>query len=120
MVVGGNVAGVSAEIKCPNCDETEELLGTPITDADDVPTGIEIRCERCETTWTRDDELRCPRCNGTDHYPAPVAVLEKSRGTQLSIVSTRSVMLCWACDRDLIDGQRQSGTALMPDELPTS
>ncbi len=52
-------------------------------------------------------------------YAAPVAVIEKSRGTQLSIVSTTSEYFCWACDRDLIDEQRRSGTALMPDQLPT-
>jgi len=52
-------------------------------------------------------------------YAAPVAVIEKSRGSQLSIVSTTSQHFCWACDRDLIDEQRRSGTALMPDQLPT-
>ena len=52
-------------------------------------------------------------------YLAPVAIIEKSRGSQLSILGTRTTPLCWECDRDLIDAQRQSGTALMPDELPT-
>jgi hypothetical protein len=37
----------------------------------------------------------------------------------LSIVSTTTEYLCWSCDRDLIDDQRRSGTALMPDQLPT-
>ncbi len=111
---------MSIDIVCPGCGETEELLGSPITDPDGVPTGISVTCEQCETTWTRSDQVVCPRCGGTDHYMAPVAVIEKSRGTQLSIVSTTSEPLCWACDRDLIDAQRQSGTALMPDELPTT
>lgn len=101
------------EIACPACAETERLAG----ERDDQL--IKITCQACDTVWHRDPRRRCPRCDSGDLYPAPVAVIEKSRGTQLSIVSTRSEYLCWTCDRDLIDAQRQSGTALMPDQLPT-
>lgn len=101
------------EIRCPNCGEAEDLSG------ERQDALITITCGRCETLWQRDPQRRCPRCGVGDLYAAPVAVIEKSRGTQLSIVSTRSEYLCWACDRDLIDAQRQSGTALMPDQLPT-
>lgn len=107
------------DLHCPACGEDTELRGSPITDDDGVPTGIRVTCEPCGTEWDRDQSRRCPRCEGTDCYGAPVAVIEKSRGTQLSIVSTRREWLCWTCDRDLIDQQRRSGTALMPDELPT-
>lgn len=106
------------EIACPNCGETEALRGErPDPEADSQL--IAIRCESCDTSWDRDPANRCPRCGSTDLYAAPVAVIEKARGTQLSIVSTRSQFLCWGCDRDLIDDQRRSGTALMPDQLPT-
>lgn len=101
------------EIACPSCGEAENLAG----ERDEQL--IKITCQSCQTTWHRDPQRRCPRCESGDLYAAPVAVIEKSRGTQLSIVSTRSEYLCWSCDRDLIDAQRQSGTALMPDQLPT-
>lgn len=101
------------EIACPSCGEDERLDGSPDGDL------ILITCEACAATWHRDPERRCPRCRAGNLFPAPVAVIEKSRGTQLSIVSTSTEYLCWHCDRDLIDAQRRSGTALMPDELPT-
>jgi DNA-directed RNA polymerase subunit RPC12/RpoP len=101
------------EIACPTCGETDDLDGER---EDEL---IHITCGSCATSWHRDPRRRCPRCGAGDLYAAPVAVIEKSRGTQLSIVSTRSEYLCWTCDRDLIDAQRRSGTALMPDQLPT-
>lgn len=107
------VAASADEISCPQCSETDDLSGRR---TDDV---ITITCGRCDTVWSRDPRNRCPRCQSTDMYAAPVAVIEKSRGSQLSIVSTTSEYLCWTCDRDLIDEQRRSGTALMPDRLPT-
>lgn len=101
------------EIACPACGEVDDLRGEPIDGL------IRIACGPCGTVWDRDPTRRCPRCGSADLYEAPVAVIEKSRGTQLSIVSTRAEYLCWHCDRDLIDAQRRSGTALMPDQLPT-
>ncbi len=103
----------SDDIVCPQCGEAEDLAGERHDQL------IRISCGSCDTVWDRDPERRCPRCQAGDLYAAPVAVIEKSRGSQLSIVSTRSEYLCWSCDRDLIDAQRQSGTALMPDQLPT-
>ncbi len=105
---------VSADdIACPNCGEIDDLVGERDGDL------IHITCGSCDTGWDRDPRASCPRCGSTDIYAAPVAVIEKSRGTQLSIVSTTAENLCWHCDRDLIDQQRRSGTALMPDQLPT-
>ncbi|MEM7275485.1 MAG: hypothetical protein AAF547_20585 [Actinomycetota bacterium] len=105
--------GPADRIACPTCGEEDDLAGERDGDL------IQITCLRCDAVWHRDPQRRCPRCGAGDLYAAPVAVIEKSRGTQLSIVSTRSEYLCWVCDRDLIDAQRQSGTALMPDQLPT-
>ncbi len=101
------------EIACPACGEAEELRGE--TGDDGV---ITITCESCEATFRR-SERRCERCGSDDLYDAPVAVVEKSRGSQLSIVSTVTREFCWICDRDLIDAQRRSRRPLMPDELPT-
>ena len=107
---------MSDEIACPSCGEADDLSGRPA----ERDGAIDITCGACATEWSRDTARRCPRCGSTDVYAAPVAVVEKSRGTQLSILSTRSEWLCWTCDRDVIDAQRRSGTALMPDELPTT
>lgn len=104
------------EIACPSCGEAENLVGRR---DDPAATIIHITCGACANAWDRDTAKRCPRCGSSDLYGAPVAVIEKARGTQLSIVSTTPEYLCWTCDRDLIDAQRRSGTALMPDELPT-
>ena len=101
------------DIACPLCGEVDNLVGERHDQL------IRIECEECGTLWDRDPRRSCPRCQLTDLYSAPVAVIEKSRGSQLSIVSTTTEHLCWHCDRDLIDAQRQSGTALMPDQLPT-
>ncbi len=98
---------------CPNCGEDDNLAGARTEQL------IHITCGACGTEWDRDPERRCPRCGAGDLYAVPVAIVEKSRGTQLSILSTRPEYLCWNCDRDLIDEQRQSGTAIMPDQLPT-
>ena len=108
---------MSIEISCPSCAESEDLTGQRI--GDELSTGIQITCGVCGTEWVRDTAERCERCDSDDMYAAPVAVIEKSRGSQLSIVSTSKQYFCWTCDRDLIDDQRRSGTALMPDELPT-
>ncbi len=105
---------MSDEIRCPACGEDDDLEG--INDEG----VITITCGSCDNVWERDRERRCPRCDAGDLYPVPVAILEKSRGTQLSIMSTRPEYLCWVCDRDLIDAQRRSGTPIMPDELPAT
>ena len=103
---------MSDDIRCPACGEEEDLSGV---NHDGL---ITVTCGSCATVWDRDNERTCPRCGTGDMYPVPVAILEKSRGTQLSIMGTRPEYLCWVCHRDLIDAQRQSGTPIMPDELP--
>ncbi|MDH3607088.1 MAG: hypothetical protein OER12_08830 [Acidimicrobiia bacterium] len=50
----------------------------------------------------------------------PKAIVEKSRGTQLSVVGTRTIHLCSACDADtLAVYHRNRPNPLMPDQLPT-
>lgn len=110
---GSNSASSSDAIVCPRCGEDDDLEGSRVDEL------IHIVCGACATEWDRDPQRRCPRCGAGDLYAVPIAIVEKSRGTQLSILSTRPQYLCWVCDRDLIDEQRQSGTAIMPDQLPT-
>ncbi len=112
---------MTEEIRCPSCGEEDELQGTRTQPADDEDGAgvIHIRCDTCGAEWERSLEKLCPRCGAGDLYPVPVAIVEKSRGSQLSILTTQPKYFCWVCDRDIIDAQRQSGIALMPDELPT-
>lgn len=50
----------------------------------------------------------------------PLAIVEKGRGTQLSVVGTRSVHLCVSCDAETLERwQRNRPNPLMPDTLPT-
>lgn len=51
----------------------------------------------------------------------PLAILEKGRGTQLSVVGTRIIHLCSQCDAAVLAGyHRNRPNPLMPDEIPTS
>jgi len=47
------------------------------------------------------------------------AVVEKSRGSQLSIVATQVVYLCRSCDARVLASYRVGRSPLMPDQLPT-
>ncbi len=47
------------------------------------------------------------------------AMVEKSRGSQLSIVATSVIYLCRVCDEAILASYRVSRSPLMPDELPT-
>jgi hypothetical protein len=50
----------------------------------------------------------------------PTAIVERSRGTQLSVVGIRMVEKCATCDRDDIERwQRNLPRPLMPTDLPT-
>ena len=102
-----------ADIECPACGEAENLDGEP------VEGGIKITCETCEQTWVRDPSPTCPKCSSSDVEGAIKAIIEKSRGSQLSIVATQVVHLCRECDAELLASYRISRSPLMPDQLPT-
>lgn len=100
---------------CPACGEEELLRGEP------RGTLIALVCERCHAEWIRDPHAvpACPRCDGTEMREAVQAVVEKSRGTQLSIQSFRQTWLCPSCDAEVYDRYKISNRPLPPDELPT-
>lgn len=102
------------EIECPECGEDERLVGERSDDG-----LIALTCEACGRTWTRDPSPRCPTCGADDLFAALKAIVEKSRGTQLSVVGTEVVHLCLACDAELLAEYRISRSPLMPDDLPT-
>ncbi len=102
------------DIECPACGEGEQLNGEP------VQSGIRIICEVCDQTWVRDPSPTCKLCESGDVEGAIKAIVEKSRGSQLSIVATQVVYLCRSCDADLLASYRISRSPLMPDQLPTT
>lgn len=102
------------DIACPSCGETDALLGSPSSDV------IALRCETCGNAWERDPAPRCPTCRGLELRTVPLAIVEKGRGTQLSVVGTRPIHLCVLCDAATLSRwQRNRPNPLMPDSLPT-
>ena len=104
----------SSDLRCARCGEEDDLRGT---EAGDV---ITITCQQCGLVWDRDPSPRCPSCNSTDVRPAFQSILDKSRGTQLSMQSVRLVHLCPECDADRLGAYLRSNIPLPPDELPVT
>ena len=114
-IPAGTVEAMSRRlVSCPRCGEDENLDGRP--DDDGI---IVITCASCGLEWARDTTPTCGRCGGTDLRPAFEAVVEKSRGTQLSMQSARLVHLCPVCDAARLSDYQRTSSPLMPDELPT-
>jgi 5-methylcytosine-specific restriction endonuclease McrA len=105
---------MSRLVCCPRCDEDENLRGERNGD------NIVIVCEACGLSWQRDLTPRCDRCGSDDVRPAFKAVVEKSRGTQLSMQSARLIHLCPHCDATLLADYHKTNSPLMPEELPTA
>tara|TARA_Y100000768_G_scaffold130529_2_gene96971 strand:+ start:765 stop:1085 length:321 start_codon:yes stop_codon:yes gene_type:complete len=103
------------ELQCPACGETEDLLGQQKGDM------IEVTCQSCTQHWERNPNAipTCDRCNGDDMEGAVKAIVEKSRGSQLSIVATQVVYLCKVCDETILASYLIGRSPLMPDQLPT-
>jgi len=102
------------ELQCPACGETEELVGTTKNDL------IEVTCQLCDQKWERDPnaDTGCDSCGGSDMEGAINANVEKSRGSQLSIVATQVVYLCKVCDEQILASYRVGRSPLMSDQLP--
>ena len=96
------------------CGETDALSGESHNGS------IELSCHSCGRVWTRDEAARCPRCAESDLQTVPLAIVEKGRGTQLSVVGVRVISLCSSCDEDrLREYHDNRPNPLMPSELPT-
>jgi hypothetical protein len=99
---------------CPNCGSDEHLRGAP------ADASVEMVCDACGHSWIRALEKQCPSCGGTDVQTVPLAIVEKGRGTQLSVVGTRPIDLCSECDRArLREYHDRRPNPLMPAQLPT-
>lgn len=102
------------EVSCPVCGEDDDLSGSPSDE------GVVLACGSCGTEWLRSPGGECAACGGTDLQTVPLAIVERSRGTQLSVVGTRPVVLCSACDAGTLRRYHANRpNPLMPDELPT-
>lgn len=107
-------AAVSArDVRCPQCGEQDELSGRR------VDGEILLTCDRCGYDGPRVARRTCPTCGGDDVVERPKALVERSRGTQLSVVGYTTVGLCRQCDADALAAALAHGGAVMPDELPT-
>jgi len=94
-------AGMATDIVCTSCGVDDHLTGHRRDD--DL---IELHCEACDVTFTRDPRPSCPKCGGFEMEAMPKVLLEKSRGAQLSIQGVQREFLCRECDRASIRAQR--------------
>ena len=89
------ILGLVLAVALAACGEDEDLTGER-----QGPPGAEtitVTCGTCGLIWERDLAPACPSCGSTDVRPALQSIVEKSRGTQLSIQSLRVVHLL-ACE----------------------
>ncbi|MEO6653160.1 MAG: hypothetical protein ABIP17_10940 [Ilumatobacteraceae bacterium] len=92
---------MATDIVCPACGTDDHLAGTRRDD--DL---IELHCSACDVTSTRDPRPSCPLCGGFDMEAMPKILVEKSRGTQLSIQGVQREFLCRTCDDEQIRAKR--------------
>jgi hypothetical protein len=64
----------------------------------------------------------CGRCGADDLVSAPKALVQKSRGTQLSVLAITTMHFCRSCDADPLDAYLSApgGRLVLPDQLPTT
>lgn len=106
---------MAIEVACPACGETDDLTGSRDTES------ISLSCRSCGMEWDRSLARTCDTCGGDDIQTVPLAILEKSRGTQLSMVGTRGIHLCSVCDSDVLSHYHaHRPSPLMPSDLPTT
>ena len=105
-------------VDCPQCGEEENLSG--YISGEPGEEVIEVSCGACGFSWVRDRTPTCPTCSSTDLRQAARSIVEKSRGTQLSIQSIEVIYLCPVCDAADLATWNQSNTPLRPREMPVS
>jgi hypothetical protein len=103
----------AVDVRCPSCCEQEELHGRRCEGQ------ILLRCLRCGYDGPRVAARRCRTCGGADVVERPKALVERARGTQLSVVGYTTIGLCRVCDADDLARAIEHGGAVLPKELPT-
>lgn len=99
---------MNVEIQCPNCLTDEHLSGHRDGSV------IVITCAGCGLGWDRPVAPHCGRCGSTDVVAHPVPLIERSRGTQLSITAMHIETLCRTCDAARLT---RRGDGHLPDAL---
>ena len=84
------------DLTCDTCGTDDHLRGERDGDV------IHITCDACGDSWDRPLTPRCPTCGAEDLVVEKRPWIDKSRGTQLSIVGMTKVHLCRICDADEI------------------
>ncbi len=105
---------MALDIVCPQCGVDDHLSGEPLDDG-----LIELTCDSCKVRWTRDPRPRCPTCGGDDLYHVPQVIVEKSRGTQMSIQGIHIEYACHVCQPREVK-VRGGRTTHLPDRLDGS
>jgi Zn ribbon nucleic-acid-binding protein len=103
----------AADVRCPTCGEQEELTGRRSEGQ------ILLSCLTCGYDGPRVGARRCQTCGGAHVVERPKALVERARGTQLSVVGYTTVGLCRVCDADDLARAIERGGAVLPKELPT-
>ena len=100
-------------IVCQQCNESEDLQGYT------EDNQIFVKCLKCSHTWVRDLTPLCPKCQSNNVHPAFEAIVTKSRGTQLSVESSKIIYLCEKCDFSRLRDYQKRNSPIMPKDLPT-
>lgn len=82
-------------LRCPQCGDSETVTGTPLEG------DILMTCGSCSTTWMR-GPARCRGCGGVESVTRTQLMTRHPRGTLLSVVGGRDVVLCPRCDADVL------------------
>lgn len=101
------------DVRCPRCGEQEELSGRR------ADGEILLTCHTCGYDGPRVAQRSCQTCGGHDVVERPKALVERSRGTQLSVVGYTTAVLCRTCDAEDLAAALAHGGAILPKELPT-
>jgi hypothetical protein len=88
------------EITCPACGTDDHLSGSAHDNS------IRVTCTACELSWDRLTTPHCEQCNGQDMVCVPEILVERSRGTQLSIMGVQPHYRCRTCDADELNKPR--------------
>jgi len=107
---------VGLVIRCPRCGEDDRLHGE--RDGDLVVT----TCDACSYSWARRPGTSCLSCGSSEIVVVADPLVDRSRGTQLSITGITERILCRTCDDDELARHRArgGGRMLFPEQLPTS
>ena len=104
------------DLICPGCGEDDDLSGH--RDGNPGQQTITVTCGSCALSWVRDLKPTCPTCGSAEVRTALQSIVDKSRGTQLSIQSMRAVYLCPTCDPERLADWNKTNSPLRPSELP--